>query len=391
MVKRVFRGMIAATLALTSAAVATPSASAAASASVVPSQNQVDYSILRGVDCVTPSDCWAVGSWMHTEARTLIEHWDGSAWQIVPSPNADWANDSHLTGVSCVSSTDCTAVGDASTLSAHDLNAPIDPLFLRWDGSEWTVVPGPRNGPKSFIYDQLEAVDCVASNFCLAVGHRGEAQTLAMRWNGTTWAKVPTPNRTGYNVPESKLSGIACTRRTNCFAVGRSRIEHANGRRQGLTLIEQWDGSRFRIVPSPNVTFRDGQENVLEGVSCPASKTCFATGNFDDPKIFRQRTLVARWNGSAWKVVPSPTPSKQNHSSLSGVSCTSATRCFAAGTEDTSARTVTLAKWDGKAWKLVAAPRIGARQPALRGVACKKSLCFAVGNRDGKTLVVRYR
>lgn len=47
-------------------------------------QNELD-----GVMCVSASDCWAVGDY-YTPAnayQTLIEHWDGTSWTIVPSAN----------------------------------------------------------------------------------------------------------------------------------------------------------------------------------------------------------------------------------------------------------------------------------------------------------------
>ena len=391
---RVLRAVIATALVLASAAIRVPTADAAPSANVVPSQNQVGYSTLSGVDCVTANDCWAVGSWDRKGvSRTLVEHWNGSDWKVVDSPNADWARDSRLSAVSCVSSIDCNAVGQASSLSSYDLDLPIDPLFMHWDGSAWTVVPGPRNGQKSFIYDQLQAVDCPVSNFCLAVGDRRQGyETLAMRWNGATWAKVPSPNRNSYSQRQNRLLGVACTNRANCFAVGLSEIEFRSGLVQHATLVERWDGSRMRIVASPNVVF-SGRDNVLEGVTCPAAKSCIATGYFDAKDApYGQRTLVLQWNGSTWKVVPSPTPSKQNRASLTGVSCMSATRCFAAGTRDDFARAMTLAQWNGKTWTLVAAPHV-AGQPQLRGVACTKRSCFAVGSRayGQKTLIIRYR
>ena len=33
--------------------------------------------------CTSASNCWAVGEWgSPTGPRTLIEHWNGSAWSI---------------------------------------------------------------------------------------------------------------------------------------------------------------------------------------------------------------------------------------------------------------------------------------------------------------------
>ena len=41
--------------------------------------------------CVSASDCWAVGYYIYSSGvyiyQTLIEHWDGTSWAIVTSPN----------------------------------------------------------------------------------------------------------------------------------------------------------------------------------------------------------------------------------------------------------------------------------------------------------------
>lgn len=42
---------------------------------------------LYGVEAVAPDDVWAVGQQVGATApeQELIEHWDGSAWSVVPS------------------------------------------------------------------------------------------------------------------------------------------------------------------------------------------------------------------------------------------------------------------------------------------------------------------
>src|SRR5215218_4729365 len=48
-----------------------------------------DKSYLKAVAALSTSDAWAVGySVTGNTAETLIEHWDGTQWTIVPSPNA---------------------------------------------------------------------------------------------------------------------------------------------------------------------------------------------------------------------------------------------------------------------------------------------------------------
>jgi hypothetical protein len=62
------------------------------------------------VSCSSPSACTAAGYYFTAGGtQTLIESWNGSAWSIVPSPNASQIN--LLLGVSCSSSSACTAVG----------------------------------------------------------------------------------------------------------------------------------------------------------------------------------------------------------------------------------------------------------------------------------------
>jgi hypothetical protein len=56
-------------------------------------------------------DAWAVGTWDPIANQTFIEHWDGDAWSIVPSPNPATVTSTSLAGVAAASSTDAWAVG----------------------------------------------------------------------------------------------------------------------------------------------------------------------------------------------------------------------------------------------------------------------------------------
>jgi hypothetical protein len=84
------------------------------------------------VSCVSGSDCVAVGSTNTGSANeTLAMVWNGTAWSIVPSPNAGTRND-QLSSVSCVSASDCVAVGYTNTGSAYEtlvlsMTGPVSP------------------------------------------------------------------------------------------------------------------------------------------------------------------------------------------------------------------------------------------------------------------------
>jgi hypothetical protein len=74
--------------------------------------------ILQAVSVRSASDAWAVGYWLtgpHMLAsRTLIEHWNGRQWRLVPSPSVRTSNgvrNNILFAVSADRSSDAWAVG----------------------------------------------------------------------------------------------------------------------------------------------------------------------------------------------------------------------------------------------------------------------------------------
>src|SRR5947207_12733994 len=76
---------------------------------------------LYGIEVVSANDIWAVGiDYTTSTARMLIEHWDGTRWTIVPSPNVG-TDVAYLFKVSAVSANDIWAIGtrNARTLAIH--------------------------------------------------------------------------------------------------------------------------------------------------------------------------------------------------------------------------------------------------------------------------------
>ena len=171
---------------------------------------------LDGVSCVSASDCTAVGSYfpgVGNDVDTLVEHWNGAVWSIIPSPNpaGGGADQPELSGVSCVSANDCTAVGavgidTTSTLVEH------------WNGSEWSVVPSPNTARGS----SLRGVSCVSVKECTAVGFTGSQNdyTLVEHWNGSKWSIIHSPNRDHGTSPTNILSAVSCVSARRCTAVG---------------------------------------------------------------------------------------------------------------------------------------------------------------------------
>jgi hypothetical protein len=102
--------------------------------SIIASPNAGLYDELDGVSVLSANDVWAVGyitALNGTDNQTLIQHWDGSQWKIVSSPNPGSARD-QLYGVAAISANDVWAVGS----SFNGGNSNILPLLEHWDGTQ---------------------------------------------------------------------------------------------------------------------------------------------------------------------------------------------------------------------------------------------------------------
>ena len=248
----------------------------------------------------------------------------GRLTESSPSP----ANESTLNDVSCVSASSCKAVGYFGN----------NTLVESWNGSAWSIVRSPDLGTNS----TLDGVSCVSASSCEAVGNYSSnnlGQSLIESWNGTVWSVAPSP-RLFPN--QSAFDGVFCVSDKSCVAVGN------HGSR---TLVESWNGSAWSIVPSPT----PGNYGALSGVSCSSARSCVAVGNYSNgtgsASSTLPRTLVESWNGTAWSVVPGPSPSVAY---LYGVSCVSARSCKATGEYANHSGVVrTLVEsWNGTAWSI---------------------------------------
>lgn len=320
---------------------------------------------LTGVSCTSATFCMATGVNNGTTS-TLIEQWNGSAWSIVASPSGDTLNNpafNRLNAVSCVNSSFCFAVG-------YDGNATGQALIEQWNGTAWTIVPS--NAPEAF--DQLWGVSCVSTNFCIAVGDGGAGGDLILQWNGTAWSQVAAPAPpTGTT---AFLQGnVSCFSATSCMAVGftldnTTRVENA--------FSAAWNGTSWTAVPVASLTgFAASQ---LNGVSCAAANACTGVGFWQNASG-TDLGLIEQWNGSTWSIPSYPMPTGAQRSAFAGASCASPTSCIAAGDfNNANGDDDTLIEsWDGTTWSVIPTPNPGSDQ-SFAGVSCAGSTCAAAGS-----------
>jgi hypothetical protein len=329
---------------------------------------------LDGVSCAPDGTCTAVGfAEGQTKSKSLAESWNGTAWSIVPSPNRSAYN--QLQGVSCLSASACTAVGD--TYGAHSTPKT---LAESWNGTTWSIVPSPNPSPDHGT-NYLFGVSCVSATDCAAVGYHYRdtpVKTLAESWNGTTWSVVPSPNAPVHHLLSSTLASVSCTSATACIAVGSyaAKTSPPSG-----DLVESWDGTTWSVVPSPS---EGTGGSSLSSVSCTSATACMAVGTYSNTGGPLQ-TFAVSWDGTAWSIVPTPnTGSAGALNNINSVSCTAAADCTAAGFyQNTSTTGSTLAEyWDGTSWSIVTTPNVGSPSVvnAFTGVSCASAAtCVAAG------------
>ncbi|HMA35531.1 MAG TPA: S-layer homology domain-containing protein [Chloroflexia bacterium] len=211
---------------------------------VIPSPNSPGgYGVLYAVAAVAPGDLWAVGAAGGGQlTQPLVEHGTGSSWTVVPSPPGPTGY-GELTGVAAVAANDVWAVGYYNDAARPSVDTS---LIEHWDGSSWTVVPGLPLGANSHY---LQRVTALAANNVWAVGAQSNGtvyQTLVAHWDGTSWTVVPSPNSGTKN---NYLAGVAAVSANDIWAVG----DYFNSAGVDQPLAEHWDSGSWTIVPPPIV------------------------------------------------------------------------------------------------------------------------------------------
>jgi hypothetical protein len=339
-----------------------------------------DAGVLSAVSCLPDGTCTAVGNAGGDEEfiNSLIEHWDGTTWTQVPSPNVRGSrSDTILTAVSCSDDNDCLAVGYFVASTAT--NVAVDSYAAVWNGTTWAAAVPPHVGDKDSS-SSLSGVSCLAPDDCEAVGGFqagnviAESRPIALLWNGSAWVRQPVANPQAEN--GSNLSAVDCTSATSCVAVG----NYAYADIANAVFAEQWNGGGWSLDKQANPGGND--VNIDSGVSCRSVTHCVSVGQWMTVRGASE-PLVERSTGRNWQQVSVPAPDTDDP--LNAVDCDGPATCFAVGS---SAATIsgspaqtfveTLA---GRTWRVQPTPNpAGAQDSELLGVSCWTPRdCMAVG------------
>jgi len=385
-----------------------------------PNPEGAKATILRGIDCTTPSDCQVAGQWENGAVmNTLIESYrrtsaptaitkaatnltqSGATLNGLANPNSlatsyffeygpTTAYGSKTAEVAIGSGSSpvvaSTAVGGLEpgntyhyrlvAKSSAGTSPGADQTFTTANPT-WTLQTAPA--PEGTSYGTvLKGVSCSSVSACTAVGYSSPSkEILAMlveRWNGTKWEIQTTPSIAG--AKETRLESVSCPSATNCIAAG----SYTNASSNMFPMALKWDGTKWETmsVPAPETAILSS----LHGISCSSTSSCVAVGLVFDFS-FTQKTLAMHWDGTKWEIRSTPNPAGTSVSNLRAVSCTAGNACTAVGSylKGETTTTAQAMRWNGTSWAVQTVPAMeGEKESDLFGVSCSSaSACMATG------------
>ena len=353
--------------------------------------------------------CVLVGSGTGlTETNLVARLFVSGQWRNLPRPMG--LRNVQLQGLSCPTASSCVLTGYYWTASPKGLTRGFAEVL---GNGRWTQtrLPVPRS-----ISSSLDAVSCVSSTWCMAMGTdwTGSANhVFATIWNGTSWRLVPVPLPGGaIGGGQAQASGVSCVTRSWCMAVGFYPTSEVTE-----PLVERWSSGRWHLATGPAIVHAtdsprtsEGTELRLGSVSCVSRSWCAVTGyssvagaleSTDQAELAilngRSWTTVlgASWrltksgpHTASWKGNPTVGPSEAG---LGSVSCVTSDRCATyvipsriIGPPTTGP--LTLFEHDAQGWYAVNTATVHNVDQAANDVACMRGgICLVVGTNMART------
>ncbi|MDQ3706454.1 MAG: S-layer homology domain-containing protein [Chloroflexota bacterium] len=260
----------------------------------VPTPQGASGTYLYGVDAVSSSDVWAVGSYAAQGIKAFIVHWNGSSWNVKPVQHN--TSTTSLYGVVAISSNNAWAVGSSYPM----------PLIVHWDGNAWNTiynVPTPdQNGHSS-----LNGIDARSASDVWAVGQyldsaSNQYKTLTMHYDGTSWSIKPSPNQGAYH---NQLQAVSIDASGNVWAVGFYNTSSTYDPSSAQALVMRWDGSNWIIQNGATIGLNSSSSD-LHAVEAVGPNDVWAAGEYRSVSGGMPKAFVSHYDGNGWSIAALP-------------------------------------------------------------------------------------
>jgi hypothetical protein len=186
---------------------------------------EAQHGTWTAITALSAHDIWVIGQ---ANGAPQALHWDGTSWHEVAGATTPTGSTPQFGGISAVSATDIWVVGtiaEATRVSQE--------LIEHWNGTTWQLVPPPQDN-STYHNVTLNSVAAVAANdvwaagsgFFTSDGSGSGASGLIEHWDGKQWGMVIWPVFYGQLTDNSSvgLADISGTPGGQIIAVGSSVV-----------------------------------------------------------------------------------------------------------------------------------------------------------------------
>lgn len=298
---------------------------------------------LSAISGDAPNDIWAVGS-NDQQHQSLIEHWNGQRWAVVPLPELD-STTSLLSDVQAITPDDVWAVGSTQSAQADNGN-----------GTAWASSLRKTNGMSIEPYAALS-------------GGNNNSDLLLEHWNGQQWSAVSLRHPSTWGI--SSLFSISAFSANDIWAAG--YFEDRTGLASNAStpgtykpLLVHWDGTQWSIISSPLFPYGD----FFTLVKAISANDVWVASELTGDGSGDNTAPLLHWNGNQWQAIQAVPAG----SFLNSFSAISANDIWAASS------TGDVLHWNGSQWSKVTMPNASPRQTPDAQVGLKS--IFAASDSD---------
>ncbi len=208
-------------------------------------------------------------------------------------------------GAACASASRCFVLLAAVTASKVSMIADS------FNGTTWTTQSLPA--PSGATGSETLSLSCPSANLCVSIGawtknlSKNTVTPYKLSWNGSTWTQsaVVIPAAGANTAPDA----LACPTTAFCLGVGQSAKSTSN-------VIYQYSASKWTILPN---SFAYLNPSLHGSVGCTSATHCLIAN-----VSVSKKPVIAVYNGGKVTTTSLAAPAGTTWSSLSSVSCSSA-------------------------------------------------------------------
>jgi hypothetical protein len=282
----------------------------------VPLPSGATEGTLNAVDELSAGNAWAVGS---SGSDSLIEHWNGKAWSVLPSPDPGQTN--VFDSITSKGADDVWAAGWFESTNSQFIAV----LLAHWNGTAWSMITPPSEGGIQFG----DGVTEIGPRDVWVVGDTAE-DTFSARWNGTSWRIVNTPTLTSKD-SINFLTGVTAVSADDIWASGYEG--NVNDALFSQPYMLHWNGSSWALTKVPNAGTEGSSLRATVALS-PTDVWAVGDTDQDDGGLL---ALTEHFNGSHWSISPALDPGQLAglpDSTLAGLASPAAGQLWAVGAQE---------------------------------------------------------